>query len=172
MTLPANKFSDDFDESEQDPITPWTAEQAQAWRQANPEPSLWQYWKTQMIVGGLLVGLVAVAQLMLHWSTGVLLSTAYGVGTVLLPSAAAVAGVLRGFRKREQWLGSSGGAGLGFATVMLWEGCKVLVTIMLLALAPWVLGGAINWLALVLAFVITLKAYWWAWMRGTLRTRK
>ena len=35
----------------------------------------------------------------------------------------------------------------------------------LLALAPLLMGEHMNWLAMLAGFVVTLKAYWLAWMR-------
>ena len=62
-----------------------------------------------------------------------------------------------------------GGAGLSFATILIWEGFKVLFTIALLALAPQVLREWMSWPAMLAGFVVTLKAYWWAWIRGQAR---
>ena len=171
MPKPTTKYHVITDEPEQDEIPAWTAEQAQAWRQANPSPSLWMYWRVQVVVGVALVVIALGLQVWQGWTWAVSLSALYGVLVVLGPSALAVAGVLRGWEKRTQLLGNRGGAGLGFATVLLWEGCKVLITIGLLALAPVLLGNVMSWPAMVLCFIITLKAYWWAWMRSSLRAR-
>ena len=171
MQEPSNKFKALDDEPDQDEFTPWTAEQAQAWRAAHPIPSLWAYWRAQVVVAVVVVLLAALLRPLFGWPDGVLPSAVYGVLAVLLPGALAVAGVLRAFRRQMQASRKVGDAGLGFAAVLLWEGCKVLATIGLLALAPVVLKGWMNWPALLLAFVVTLKAYWWAWLRNGVRAR-
>lgn len=166
-----NKFPAIEDEQEQDDFVPWTAEQAEAWRAANPTPSLWRYWWVQVAVGVLVVVLASLLQQLAGWKFAVVPSAIYGVLAVLLPSALSVAGVLRSFHRLVQARRKVGSAGLGFATVMLWEGCKVLATICLLALAPVLLKDWMSWPAMLIGFIVTLKAYWWAWLRNNMRAR-
>ena len=160
---PVNNATYD-DTPEEDEIIPWTAEQAEAWRAANPSPSLWQMWKVQAYAGLAVVVASGLVQALAGWSSAVVLSAIYGVLAALLPSALAIAGMLRGRRRQEQ-AGLRLGAGFGFASVLAWEGVKVMLTIVLLALAPLLMGGHMNWLAMLAGFVVTLKAYWLAWMR-------
>lgn len=164
-----DKYQPFDDETEQEEIIPWTAEQARAWREANPTPSLWRLWRIQVAVGGVLVLLVWLLQMQAGWRFGVVPSAAFGVLAVLGPSALATAGVLRGWRRQMQAQRKVGGAGLSFVTILMWEGFKVLFTIALLALAPQVLREWMSWPAMLAGFVVTLKAYWWAWIRGQAR---
>ena len=160
---PVNNATYD-DTPEEDEIIPWTAEQAEAWRAANPSPSLWQMWKVQAYAGLAVVVASGLVQALAGWSSAVVLSAIYGVLAALLPSALANAGMLRGRRRQEQ-AGLRLGAGFGFASVLAWEGVKVMLTIVLLALAPLLMREHMNWLAMLAGFVVTLKAYWLAWMR-------
>ena len=164
-----DKYQPFEDEPEQEDIVPWTAEQAQAWREANPTPSLWRLWGVQLIVGMVLVFFLWLLQMRAGWQFGVVPSAAYGVLAVLLPSALATGGVLRGWRRQMQAQRKVGGAGLSFATILMWEGFKVLFSILMLALAPQLLREWMSWPAMLAGFVVTLKAYWWAWIRGQAR---
>lgn len=130
-----------------------TAQEAADWQQRHPQPSLWKGWQVQAAVGCVVVVLAGLGWLVQLWSGAVVLSCAYGVLAVLVPSALAVAGVWRS----QCWAG--GGAGAGFAAVLLWEGVKVVLVIVGLVLAPIVLGQWMHWLGLIAGFVVVVKAY-------------
>ncbi len=40
-----------------------------------------------------------------------------------------------------------------------WEVAKIVLTVVLLVAAPWVIPG-LNWVALVVGMLITMKTYW------------
>ncbi len=68
----------------------------------------------------------------------------------------------RGLR-RQALLKDSGAAFLSF---VVWEVVKVVLTVALLLAAPK-LVSALNWLALVVGFVVTMKVYWVAaWLQS------
>jgi ATP synthase protein I len=48
------------------------------------------------------------------------------------------------------------------ASLMFWEGVKIVLTIALLLAAPKVVKD-LSWLALLLGFVVTVKAAWLGW---------
>jgi ATP synthase protein I len=47
--------------------------------------------------------------------------------------------------------------------LVFWEGVKVLLTVVMLALAP-VVVSELSWLALLAGLVIVLKVYWFAFL--------
>ncbi|MGC9562263.1 ATP synthase subunit I [Brachymonas sp.] len=156
------------DEPSQETFVPLSAEEAQAWRAAHPQPSLWRIWRSQVAMGICACVLALLLRQALSWPWAVPVSVAYGVLAVLVPGGLATAGMWRA-SQRMQGVSKVAGAGFGFAVILLWEGFKVLLTIAMLVMAPRVLHGWINWLALVAGFVVTLKTYWWAWMRSQAR---
>ncbi len=99
-------------------------------------------------VAGLLV--VLAVWLVTGRSTWVV-STAYGVLAVLLPAML----FARGLARRRQ-VSTAAQALVG---VFFWEFVKVALTLVLLIAAPWVVMG-LNWLALLVGFVVTMKASW------------
>lgn len=157
------------DEPSRETFVPLSAEEAQAW-QCRTSPAFpvgasgaaGSRWVSVRVCWPLLL------RQALSWPWAVPVSVAYGVLAVLVPGGLATAGMWRA-SQRMQGVSKVAGAGFGFAVILLWEGFKVLLTIAMLVMAPRVLHGWINWLALVAGFVVTLKTYWWAWMRSQAR---
>ena len=139
------------DVQENDP-QPWTAEQVRVWRSKNPNKSPWRIVWVQIVVAIVLTGFV----LIVSSQKNLAMSVAYGGFCAFLPMAMFMHGVRMGNNKVAK------GRGLvGFA---VWELAKVVLTIVLLLLAPKLVIG-LNWLALLAGFVVTIKAYWIAlWM--------
>ena len=117
------------------------------WRSRNPPISVWKVVAGQALVG-VLVALVAWA---LTGSVPVGWSAAYGALAVVVPAALFARGVLR-----HSALLNPRAAMVGFFG---WEIVKILLTVALLAAAPWVVSG-LSWVALVVGMVITIKTYW------------
>lgn len=143
---PGNADSRHENESDEG-FAPLSAEQAHEWRARNPPLSLWHVLAIQVVVGA------AVA--LLTWlatdASGAR-SAAWGAVAVALPAALFARGLSRA---------TVGGASAALASLFVWEGAKLLLTVALLGLALRVLG-TVNWLALLAGFVVTLKAYWLA----------
>ncbi len=138
-------------------FAPLSAEQAREWRSRNPPLSLWGVLAIQVVVGA--------AVTLLTWSVtdgqGAR-SAAWGAAAVILPAALFARGLSRA---------TSGSAGGALASLFVWEGAKLLLTLALLGLTQQVLGS-VNWLALLAGFVVTLKAYWLAlWWLAARRRR-
>ena len=143
------------DESSELEFSPLTHEQARAWRASQPKLSMWRVVAFQLAFG-LLVG--AVGWLFTR-STVVLWSVWYGAFAVTAPTALMVYGL------------SSGGLskllavffGNALASFLFWEGVKVVLVILLLAMAPGVIRD-LNWLGLLAGLVVSLKVYWFGFL--------
>ena len=55
-----------------------------------------------------------------------------------------------------------------FMNFVLWEGVKILLTVILLWVAPRMVPN-LNWLALVAGLVVVLKVYWFGFLIQTRR---
>lgn len=134
-------------EDEASHFKPLTADEAVVWRRRNPPTSVWKVVAGQALVGTL-VALMAWA---LTGSVWVGWSAAYGALAVVAPAALFARGVLRykaSSNPRAAMVGFFG-----------WEIAKIMLTVALLAAAPWLMPG-LNWIALVVGMVITMKTYW------------
>jgi ATP synthase protein I len=145
--------TDAEDASREEEFQPWSAEQAQAWRQSQPVFSVWRVLAAQMLVAVLLAGVFAV------WlkSRAVGLSWMYGALTVVLPAAL----FARGLTSRAASLNAMTAA-MSFA---VWQGVKWVLAVLLLVLAPRVLPE-LSWPALLAGLIVTMKVYWLALMWG------
>lgn len=126
---------------------PLTPEQASALRLSQPSLSPWAVILWQC-VAGLVVALVAwglSGQPAAFWSAG------YGAMAVLIPAALFARGLMSGFTSFN-----AATATFGF---FLWEAVKLLVSVVLIALAPRVVMDLV-WPALVVGMLVTLKVYW------------
>jgi ATP synthase protein I len=65
---------------------------------------------------------------------------------------------------------SLGSSNVALVGLYVWELVKVVLTVVLLVVAPEVIQG-LNWLALLAGFVGTMKVYWLAWYWSALRSR-
>ena len=130
---------------------PLTREEAREWRGRQPTLSIWRLVAVQMLVGLLLGGLswLLTQQRQFAWSV------LYGSAAVAIPSALMAYGLTSSALARLM-AGASQATFVGF---LFWEGVKVLLSVVMLWLAPQVVPG-LNWLGLLLGLVITLKVYW------------
>lgn len=125
---------------------PLTAEQVQALRVQHPVLSPW--W---IILGQALIGLCLALVAGLWGGAQIALSVGYGVLTVVMPAML----FARGVRGRFASL-NPGSAMIGF---FLWELMKLIVTIVMLVLAPKFVV-ALSWPAMLVGLVLTMKVYW------------
>lgn len=125
---------------------PLTAEQAQALRAQYPVLSPW--W---IILGQALIGLCLALVAGLWGGAQIALSVGYGVLTVVMPAML----FARGVRGRFASL-NPGSAMIGF---FLWELMKLIVTIVMLVLAPKFVV-ALSWPAMLVGLVLTMKVHW------------
>lgn len=139
-----------WDDSEELPVKPWTADQVLDFRAKNPELSMWKVVFVQAGVG--------LALSILIWGLGQppqnAYSCAYGTFCVVFPALVFVRGLLR-----VRVLRSLQGSVAGF---FLWEFVKVLLTMAMLALAPQLVEN-LSWAWMILGLIVTLKSYWLAW---------
>ena len=134
------------DESDFMPLTP---EQAQRLIAQSPSLSVWWVLAGQLVVGvaaaviaGLLTGKGASA-----WSAF------YGCLAVVIPGAL----FARGLRSQFSSI-SAVTAGFGF---FVWEAVKIGVSVAMLAAAPRLVAD-LDWLAMLIGLIVTLKVYWLA----------
>ena len=132
-------------EDEESGFKPLTPEEAREWRKRQPALSVWSMVWVQILVGAAVALLTAV----ITQSAASGLSAAYGAFCVVLPAAVFA-------RAMSRMRAAAGSAMLGF---FVWEIAKIALTLAMLWTAPrWL--GSVHWLALVVAMVITMKAYW------------
>lgn len=142
----------DQEDGEQDEgFKPLTAAEAQEWRRRNPPLSMWRVLGGQSLAGCL----VALVAWLLTGKSSMGWSAAYGALSVVLPAAIFARGVTGRLVQAVP-----GAAMLGF---FVWELVKIILTIAMLFAAPkWV--ADLNWPALVVGFVVTMKVVWLALM--------
>ncbi len=145
-------YDADEDEVEDQKIKPLTAQEAKVLRERDPAVSPWWVLGLQC-----LVGIVAV---LFAWGisgkASVAWSVAYGVLAVVLPAALFARGVMSRFSSLNATT-----AHLGF---FLWEAVKMIVSVVMIILAPRLVVD-LNWLALLAGLFVTLKMYWVALLK-------
>ena len=140
------------DKSTQTPeeeFQPLTAEEAQAWRQRHTSLSVW--W-----VLGAQLALSAVLAMLGSWFWGfasIGISVMYGALAVIVPAALFARGLTSSAASVNAMT-----AAVGFA---VWQGVKLVLTVLLLALAPRVLNE-VSWPALLAGMLLAMKVYWLA----------
>jgi ATP synthase protein I len=152
------KDADPASEDLESDFKPLTAEQAQAWRQNNPMASPWRVLWLQVLVGGLVAVLTG-------WFSGqsrLAASVAWGVVAVVIPAVVFVRALSRQMRMRQ--------AGSALVGLFVWELVKIVLTVVLLLVAPKVVSD-LSWLALVAGFVVTMKVYWLAMALGWMQRK-
>jgi ATP synthase protein I len=137
----------DSDESEELAYKRLSAEDAQALRQRQPSVSPWRIIGLQVLVA-LLVALAAwgiTGRTEAAWSAG------YGGLAVLIPAVLFARGLMSQFSSIN-----AATAGFGF---FVWEAIKIAVSVGMLFAAPQLVTG-LDWLALLIGLIVTLKVYW------------
>jgi len=148
-------------DGEQEPeFKPLTREEAQQWRQRQPNVSVWWLVRVQVVVGLL----AAVLGVLLTQRPSVGWSVLYGAAAVALPSALMAYGLTSSALSR--WM--AGLAQAALAGFFLWEGVKILLAVAMLLLAPKLVSD-LSWLGLLTGLVVTLKVYGFGfWFRSRL----
>ena len=143
------------DEVDAEDFKPLTRDEAQQWRQRQPQTSVWR-------VVGWQAALALMAPWIALWLTqrsAVAWSVFYGGLCVVLPSALMAYGVTSSALSRMLARRFPGAGRLSLAGVFFWEGVKVLLSLAMLWSAPhWV--PDLSWLGLLAGLVVSLKAYW------------
>jgi len=141
-------FADDQD-SDDEEFVAMTADQAQKFRRENPSLSPWS-----VVVGQFLVGMTAASLAwLLTQQREIAVSVACGAIAITLPAAVFARGLMGRF------------ASLSIASAVtsffLWELVKIVMTVTIMLLAyRWV--SDLNWPAMLVGLVVTMKVYWLA----------
>ena len=143
----AGEATSQVDEAEE--FHPMTAQEAQAWRARHPTLSVWWVVGVQLMLAVLL----AVSAAWIWGRSSIAFSLMYGALAVVLPSAL----FARGMTSRLASVNAVSAA-LSFA---VWQGVKMVLTVLLLVLAPRVLND-VSWPALLAGLLLTMKVYWLA----------
>jgi ATP synthase protein I len=135
------------DKLEDSEFTPLTAEQARALREQSPALSPW--W---VIAGQAGVGLLtALAAWGLTGRANAGWSAAYGAWVVVVPAALFARGLMSRFSSFN-----AATAGFGF---FVWEAIKISASAAMLFAAPRLVTD-LDWLAMLIGLIVTLKVYW------------
>lgn len=137
------------DEAVEEEFKPLSSDEAAQWRTAQRPLSVAAVLLWQVGLALLCAGLAAA-----FGDAVVVRSVLYGAAAVILPTALMVWGMTYSPLVKPR----GGGAQASLVGFFVWEGIKLLLVIALLGLAPVVLD-VVNWLALVVGFVVVLKAY-------------
>ena len=139
---------------ETEDFRPMTAQEAQAWRASQPTLSVWKVVGVQLVLA-----LVLALSASLIWGrSSIALSLMYGAFAVVLPSAL----FARGMTSRLASVNAVSAA-MSFA---VWQGVKMVLTVLLLVFAPKVLNE-VSWPALLVGLLLTMKVYWLALAWGS-----
>ena len=157
IITPVSKFDDD--EAEDLEVKRLTAEEAQALRELNPSVSPWQIVGLQMVMG-VLVALAAwgfTGRSVAGWSA------AYGALAVVIPAVLFARGLMSQFSSINAMT-----AGFGF---FVWEAVKIAASVGMIFAAPKLVAD-LDWLAMLIGLILTLKVYWLALRMRPKRTTK
>ncbi len=150
--------TDAADEGIESDFKPLSAEEAQAWRQSNPQASPWRVLLLQVGVGALMALLTGLVTGQLHLAA----SAAWGAVAVVIPAVVFVRALSRQMRRTQ--------AGSALVGLFVWELVKIVLTVALLLVAPKVISD-LSWFALVAGFVVTMKVYWLAMALGWMQRK-
>jgi ATP synthase protein I len=148
-TFRSDRWPDEEGAAETAPVKALTREEAQALRDRQPSVSPWRVVWVQAGVGGV----VALAFWLATGERLVGLSALYGAAVVVVPGALMARGMTSRFSSM-----SPGTSAVGF---MVWEFVKILVSVLMLILAPKFVQS-LSWPALLVSLVACIKVYWLA----------
>jgi ATP synthase protein I len=142
---PAGHDRDPWDDPP--PPRPLNRQEAQALSARLKSVSPWRVVAMQVVVGSVVAMLAGVitGRMVVFWSA------LYGAGVVVVPAVL----MARGMTSRLSLMSPGAGA----VSFMLWEFVKILVSIVMLAMAPKLVAG-LSWPALLAGLVVGLKVYW------------
>lgn len=138
-----------FDAEEELAYKRLSAEEALALRKRQPPLSPWRVIGLQAVV----VVLVALLAWALTGRSGAAWSAGYGGLAVLIPAVLFARGLMSQFSSIN-----AATAGFGF---FVWEAIKIAVSVGMLFAAPQLVAG-LDWLAMLIGLIVTLKVYWLA----------
>nr|WP_114972256.1 ATP synthase subunit I [Rhodoferax ferrireducens] len=157
IITPVSEF--DSDESEELEFKRLSAEEAQALRELHPSVSPWRIVSLQFAVG-VLVALAAwgfTGKPSMGWSA------AYGALAVVIPAVLFARGLMSQFSSMN-----AATAGFGF---FVWEAVKIAASVGMLFAAPQLVAD-LDWLAMLIGLIVTLKVYWVALLMRPKRKTK
>ena len=139
----------DTEDSENDGFIALSAEEAKRFRQEHPSLSPW--W---VVLGQIAMGVLVVTLVWLVTQNSVYaVSAACGAMAVIVPGALFARGLMGRF--------ASLNPANAVTSFFVWELVKIFVTVAVLwAAHRWVVG--LNWLAMLVGLVVTMKVYWLA----------
>jgi ATP synthase protein I len=150
--------TDAADKGSEPDFKPLSAEEAQAWRQNNPQASPWRVLLLQVGVGAVLALLTGLVSGQWHLAA----SAAWGSVAVVIPAVVFVRALSRQMRRTQP--------GSALVGLFVWELVKIVLTVALLLVAPKVISD-LSWFALVAGFVVTMKVYWLAMALGWMQRK-
>ncbi|MDI1245565.1 MAG: ATP synthase subunit I [Rhodoferax sp.] len=124
-----------------------TRQEAQALRELQPPISPWRVIRLQAVVG---LGVTLLAWVF-TMKSAVAWSAAYGAMAVVIPAMLFARGLMSQFSSINAMT-----AGFGF---FVWEAVKIGVSVAMLFAAPKLIAE-LNWLAMLIGLVVTMKVYW------------
>lgn len=157
IITPVSEF--DADESEELEFKRLTAEEAKVLRELNPSVSPWRIVGYQILVG-FVVALAAwgfTGKSAVGWSAG------YGALAVVIPAVLFARGLMSQFSSINAMT-----AGFGF---FVWEAVKIAASVGMIFAAPKLVAD-LDWLAMLIGLILTLKVYWLALRMRPKRTTK
>ena len=157
IITPVSKFDDE--ETEELEVKRLTAEEAQALRELNPSVSPWRIVSLQMVMGVL----VALATWGFTGRSVAGWSAAYGALAVVIPAVLFARGLMSQFSSINAMT-----AGFGF---FVWEAVKIAASVGMIFAAPKLVAG-LDWLAMLIGLILTMKVYWLALLMRPKRTTK
>lgn len=142
------------DPEDEDAFKPLSADEAQRLRLEMPNTSLLRVILAQALVGVVVAGVAFGVTL----KGSVAWSALYGAFIVAFPAALFARGL---WRMRQVKSPMASAVGLG-----VWEGIKLMLTLLGLVAAPWVVP-MLSWPAMLVSLLLTMKVYWvaLAWRR-------
>ncbi|MEI8170386.1 MAG: ATP synthase subunit I [Rhodoferax sp.] len=157
IITPVAKYDDE--ETEELEVKRLTAEEAQALRELNPSVSPWRIVSLQMVMGVL----VALATWGFTGRSVAGWSAAYGALAVVIPAVLFARGLMSQFSSINAMT-----AGFGF---FVWEAVKIAASVGMIFAAPKLVAG-LDWLAMLIGLILTMKVYWLALLMRPKRTTK
>ncbi len=157
IITPVSEF--DADESEELEFKRLTAQEAQALRELNPSVSPWRVVGYQILMGFL----VALAAWGLTGKSAAGWSAGYGALAVVIPAVLFARGLMSQFSSIN-----AATAGFGF---FVWEAVKIAASVGMIFAAPKLVAD-LDWLALLIGLIVTLKVYWLALLMRPKRITK
>ena len=149
MSRAANSRFDDSDDVEDESFKPLSREEAQRLHKENPSVSPWVVMMGQLVMGCL----AACAAWALTGKQSAGWSALYGALAVVIPGALFARGLTSQFSSMN-----AATAGFGF---FVWEAVKISVSVGMLFVAPRLVAN-LDWLAMLIGLIVTLKVYWLA----------